>query len=76
MKDEQTRLAVEALKAAGCGVLAIHVQSRIEALEKDAARYRWLREGGDEQDEVFGYFTKDALDREIDTAMQSEKEGV
>ena len=34
MKDEQTRLAIEALKGAGCGVLAIHVESRIAHLEK------------------------------------------
>lgn len=123
MKDEQTRLAIEALKAAGCVALAIHVQSRIEALErferaykewidktewvqetaqqrelgkhradvlreriealeKDAARYRWLREQHWSEKGMcvvrqaesvrLGSFcpSGEILDAEIDAAMQ------
>lgn len=70
-----------------CAVTIKELQSRIEALEKDAARYRWLRE----KDSEVGfsvlnvgqwvmpasciavtYHAAEALDSAIDTAMQKD----
>lgn len=57
------------------------MQSRIEALEKDAARYRWLRTALADKDKGVSHhfcsvWFSEELDAAIDTAMQSEKGGV
>jgi len=48
--------------------------SELEALKRDAARYRWLREkhdGGDEQWFLYGG-KSDSLDEDVDRAMEAE----
>lgn len=52
------------------------LRERIEALEKDAARYRWLRKGSEVQGDTYYSHSGVDLDLAIDTAMQSEEGGV
>jgi hypothetical protein len=42
---------------------------------RDAARYRWLREGGKDQHDMFDSVWGDTLDAAIDRAMQDKESG-
>lgn len=48
--------------------------AKCEALRKDAARYRWLRDGGREQIDMFYSLWGESLDWAIDTEL-AKKEG-
>jgi hypothetical protein len=48
------------------------LQARLDAAERDAARYRWLRSIGEEQGNVFGHYAGRALDEKIDAATQEQ----
>lgn len=49
------------------------LQSRLESMEKDAARYRWLRDSNAYEPEEAGVVGGIELDDLIDTAMQAAK---
>jgi hypothetical protein len=46
-----------------------------DAVQRDAARYRWLRHVDHAQLQVFGHYAGPALDEQIDKAMIADKPG-
>lgn len=44
----------------------LDARERLAAAERDAERYRWLRQPGDTQAQVATLYWEDALDKEID----------
>ena len=56
------------------GDIAIELITRLRQAEKDAARYRWLRDlPGDSAHEEIGNYPGDMWDDAIDEAMQCTK---
>lgn len=64
----------DAKAVAALADLAVQLQARLESLEKDAIRYRWLRDGNAYEPEEAGVIGGIELDDLIDTAMQSAQE--
>lgn len=48
---------------------SVTVQEQLQRMAADAARYRWLRQGGDKQARVFDRVYGKALDEKIDRAL-------
>lgn len=72
MKEEFT-MSMYASKDDLIAAMRAHIyalQSRLEEADKDAARYRWLREDQQDRQDVFERFSDNDLDMEIDCIMQ------